>query len=136
MFFFVVDDGGSVGIGSGTITSNSAATGIPGLLLFLSMPMSAPPPPAAAEFETVSLSHLSLVRCRTIESSAIAAAAAVVVVELFVGLWFFFRNGGGGMFGVPMIESLFTDSVGDGVCAGEMFGICNFVHGGKLLGSK
>lgn len=61
---------------------------------------------------------------------------AVVVVVAVVVLWFFLRNGGGGMFGVPMIVSLFADSVGDGVCVGETFGICSFVHGGRLLGSK
>lgn len=100
--------------GSGKVTSNSDDTSISGLHAPLSSRL-------APEFETFSLSHFSLVRWTTAESS--------VTFDTLAGLWVFFRVGGA-------FEVSFADDVGDGVLTGDAFDICSLLQGGKLLGSK
>lgn len=84
-------------VGSGKVTSNSGETSISNLHALVSSRI-------ATAFETFSLSHFSLVRSTTTDSSA-----------AITGFWFFFRD--------DIFELSLTDNVGDGVFAGDAFDI-------------
>lgn len=94
-------------VGSGIVISTSDETSISGLPLPFSSCM--------APAEEFSVSQLMLVRCTSVTSSDEFALLFLFRFDAF---------------------DVSDNSVGDGVAAGETFGICNFEHGGKLLGSK